>query len=201
MYKRVSLLHCFRFVRHKEIGLNFFNSLLKETWWGMCGPLYNGPKRPSFFHFSFFCYLFILIILLLFNYSCLPFLPIPPLHPSWTFFFIFQYFISVLFYSKNYTFPLLLFYEDNDWLHVSIFTISLLIMEKRSKKNLSSKRPSCHGQFFIFLSFYTNVLHMSFSKLLVHQTIFSRFICIDAYGYSSLIYVSYSNPLFKCYYI
>ena len=31
-----------------------------------------------------FIYLFIFKFLLLFNYSCMPFLPIPPPHPSWT---------------------------------------------------------------------------------------------------------------------
>ena len=34
----------------------------------------------TFFIFPFSFFLF----LLLFNYSCMPFLPIPPLHPSWT---------------------------------------------------------------------------------------------------------------------
>ena len=35
-------------------------------------------------HASFFWILFFLKFLLLFNYSCMPFLPIPPPHSSWT---------------------------------------------------------------------------------------------------------------------
>lgn len=128
MYRRVSLLYCFRPVRQKEIGLNFFNG---EPY-GVCVTHYTLTSRdPLYFHFSIFY----------FNLTLFPKLDIS--------------ITAVLWKPCLFT-----------CIHIYHFFVHDQKNQKARKKNLSSKRPWWQGQLFIFLFFYTNVLYISFPKLL-----------------------------------